>query len=57
MTWALNNGHVVDVDVQFKTDDMSYDSLEESLTIASKDANPKSAVVICSFVTTIPPTF
>jgi len=46
LTWALGNGHVVDVDVQFSTDDKSYDSLEESLSTASKDADPKSAVVI-----------
>ncbi|KAF9653998.1 hypothetical protein BDM02DRAFT_3107195 [Thelephora ganbajun] len=46
LTWALSNGHIVDVDVQFTTDDKSYDSLEESLSAASKDANPNSAIVI-----------
>lgn len=46
LTWALSNGHVVDVDVQFTADDNGYDSLEESLTVASKDANPESAIVI-----------
>lgn len=48
LTWALSNGHVVDLDVQFTTDDKSYDSLEESLSTASKNANPDSAIVICS---------
>jgi len=46
LTWALSNGQTVDVDVQFTTDDKSYDSLEESLSTASKDANPESAIVI-----------
>jgi len=46
LTWALSNGHVIDVDVQFTTDDKSYDSLEESLSTASKGAGPGSAVVI-----------
>ena len=50
LTWALSNGRVVDVDVQFTTDDKSYDSLEESLSTASKDAKPGSAVIICSFL-------
>ena len=48
LTWALSNGHVVDVDVQFTADDKSYDSLEEFLSAASKDANPESTIVICS---------
>lgn len=55
LTWALSNGHIVDVDVQFSTDDKSYDSLEESLSTASKDANPESAIVICSCFIGIPP--
>ena len=55
LTWALSNGHIVDVDVQFTTDDKSYDSLEESLLTASKDANPESAIVICSYPIRIPP--
>lgn len=46
LTWALSNGHIVDVDVQFTADDKSYDLLEESLTSASKDANPESVIVI-----------
>ena len=57
LTWALSNGHVIDVDVQFTTDDKSYDSLEESLSTASKDAGPGSAVVICSYLVGIPPRF
>ena len=57
LTWALNNGHVIDVDVQFTTDDKSYDSLEESLSVASKDAKPESAIVICSCIIGIPLTF
>ena len=56
LTWALSNGHAVDVDVQFTTDDKSYDSLEESLSTASKDANPESAIVICLCLIRIPPT-
>lgn len=48
LTWALSNGHTVDVDVQFTADDKNYDSLEESLSTASKGANPESAIVICS---------
>ena len=55
LTWALGNGHIVDVDVQFTTDDKSYDSLEESLSTASKDANPESAIVMCSCLIRIPP--
>lgn len=57
LTWALSNGHVLDIDVQFTTDDKSYDSLEESLSNASKDANPESAIVICSCIVWIPPYF
>ena len=56
LTWALSNGHIIDVDVQFSTDDKSYDSLEESLSTASKDANPESAIVICLCIIRIPPT-
>jgi hypothetical protein len=57
LTWALSNGHVVDVDVQFAADDKSYDSLEESLTTASKDANPESTIVICSWFVMLLSTF
>jgi hypothetical protein len=57
LTWALSNGHVIDVDVQFSTDDKSYDSLEESLSNASKDAKTGSAVVICSCLVRVPPAF
>lgn len=57
LTWALSNGHIVDVDVQFTADDKSYDLLEESLTSASKDANPESVIVICSCRIVISSTF
>lgn len=57
LTWALRSGYTVDVDVQFTTDDKSYDSLEESLSTASKDADPESAIVLCQCLLRSLPSF
>lgn len=47
---ALAQGWVVDVDVQFNNDDVSYESLEETLTKATQDSKANSAIILSNIL-------
>ena len=47
LKWALEQGHVVDVDVQFNNDESSYESLEDTLLKAVQNAKDSSAIIMC----------
>lgn len=47
LKWALEQGHVVDVDVQFDNDESAYESLEDTLGKASENGKENSAIVLC----------
>lgn len=49
LKWALERGHVVDVDVQFDNDESSYESLEDTLSKASQNLKENSAIVMCKW--------
>jgi len=47
---ALAQGWVVNVDVQFDNDEASYESLEETLSIAAEHASEKSAIILSNIL-------
>lgn len=47
LKWALERGHVVDVDVQFNNDESSYESLEDTLSKVAQNNKENSAIIMC----------
>jgi hypothetical protein len=47
LKFALEQGRIVDIDVQFNNDETSYELLEDTLSKAAQDAKGNSAIILC----------
>jgi len=50
LKWALEQGYVVDVDVQFNNDESSYELLEDTLLKAVQNAKEGSAIIMSNIL-------
>jgi hypothetical protein len=50
LKWALEQGYVVDMDVQFDNDESAYESLEDTLGKASENGKENSAIVLSNIL-------